>query len=249
MVALFTWIRSLFVVNFVTLILPLQWRYSECHGVSNHQLIHCLLNRLLRPTWKNTSNLRVIGFCEGNPPVTGEFPLQSSSNAGNISICRRHHAQCWFTGTLVTVRLPRCQWSGLMRWELLKCATKKFIHLLFIQHRISWRPRNYCKHWFSKCGVQNISGKGQTWWLQLQHSALDYGYDLVAIVMVAYIRVVSHYICQIWPLSKSRFKMRKKHDLPPVQLVLIRRKSAFIQSPGLTTTKKSYLRNTRPGDR
>ena len=35
---------------------------------------------------KKTSKLRVTGFCEGNSPVTGEFPTQRPSNAGNVYI-------------------------------------------------------------------------------------------------------------------------------------------------------------------
>ena len=31
------------------------------------------------------SQLRVTGLCEGNPPVTGEFPSQRTSNAENVS--------------------------------------------------------------------------------------------------------------------------------------------------------------------
>ena len=44
----------------------LQWRYNEHDGVSNHQPHYCLLNRLFK--------LRVTGLCEGNSPVTGEYP-------------------------------------------------------------------------------------------------------------------------------------------------------------------------------
>ena len=40
---------------------------------------------------KNTSKLRVTGLCEGNSPVTGEFPAQRASNAENVSIWWRHH--------------------------------------------------------------------------------------------------------------------------------------------------------------
>ena len=35
--------------------------------------------------------LRVTGLCEGNSPVTGEFPTQRVSNAENLSIWWRHH--------------------------------------------------------------------------------------------------------------------------------------------------------------
>ena len=41
---------------------------------------------------KKTSKLRVTGLCEGNSPVTGEFPAQRASNAENVSILWRHHA-------------------------------------------------------------------------------------------------------------------------------------------------------------
>ena len=33
----------------------------------------------------------VTGLCEGNSPVTGEFPVQRASNAENVSIWWRHH--------------------------------------------------------------------------------------------------------------------------------------------------------------
>ena len=66
---------------------PLQWRHNERGGVSNHQPRDCLLNRLL----KETSKPRVTGLCEGNSPVTGEFPAQRVSNAENVSIWWRHH--------------------------------------------------------------------------------------------------------------------------------------------------------------
>ena len=69
----------------------LQWRHNVHDGVSNHQPHHCLLNRLSRCRSKKTSKLRVTGLCEGNSPVTSEFPAQMSSNAENVSIWWRHH--------------------------------------------------------------------------------------------------------------------------------------------------------------
>ena len=68
----------------------LQWRHNECCGVSNHQLIGCLLSSLFRRRSKKTWKLRVTGLCEGNPPVTGEFPAQRASHAENVSIWWRH---------------------------------------------------------------------------------------------------------------------------------------------------------------
>ena len=60
----------------------LSHHYSDAimsDGVSNHQLHDCLLNRLFRRRSKKTSKLRVTGLCEGNSPVTGEFPAQTSN--------------------------------------------------------------------------------------------------------------------------------------------------------------------------
>ena len=40
---------------------------------------------------KKISELCVTGLCEGNSPVTGEFPAQRASIAENVSIWWRHH--------------------------------------------------------------------------------------------------------------------------------------------------------------
>ena len=44
---------------------------------------------------RKTSKLRVTGLCEGNSPMTGEFPSQRASNAENVSIWGRHHVEIW----------------------------------------------------------------------------------------------------------------------------------------------------------
>ena len=72
-------------------VVSLQWHHNERDGVSNHQPPDCLRNRLFRPISKKTSKLRVTGLCEGNSPVTGEFPAQRASNTENVSIWWRHH--------------------------------------------------------------------------------------------------------------------------------------------------------------
>ena len=72
--------------------LPLQWRHNGRDGVSNHQPYNCLLDHLFRRRSKKTSKLRVTGLCEGNSPVTGEFPAQMTSNSENVPIWWRHHA-------------------------------------------------------------------------------------------------------------------------------------------------------------
>ena len=60
-------------------------------GVSNHRGIDGLLNRLFWRRSTKTSTFRATGLFEGNPPVTGGFPSQRTSNAENISIWWRLH--------------------------------------------------------------------------------------------------------------------------------------------------------------
>ena len=71
--------------------LPLQWHHNECDGISNHQHLNCLLNRLIRRRSKKTSKLHATGLYEGNPLVTGGFPSQME----NISIWWCHNATYW----------------------------------------------------------------------------------------------------------------------------------------------------------
>ena len=62
-------------------LVALQWRCGERDGVSNHQSNDCLFNSLFRRGSKKTSKLHVTGLCEGNSPVTGEFPALRPSKA------------------------------------------------------------------------------------------------------------------------------------------------------------------------
>ena len=64
----------------------LQWGHDGRDGVSNHHPHDCLLNRVFRRRLKEKSKLRITGLCEGNSPVTGEFPTQRASNPENVSI-------------------------------------------------------------------------------------------------------------------------------------------------------------------
>ena len=69
----------------------LQWRHNGCHSVSNHRRLDCLLKHLFRRKSKKALKLRVTGLCEGNSPVTGEFPAQRASNMENVSIWWCHY--------------------------------------------------------------------------------------------------------------------------------------------------------------
>ena len=55
------------------------------YSISDHWQLNCLFN-MFRLTTKKTAQLHITGPCEGNPPVTGGFPLQSASNTTNISM-------------------------------------------------------------------------------------------------------------------------------------------------------------------
>ena len=77
----------------------LQWRHNGHDGISNHQPHDCLPNRLFRHRSKKTSKLHITGLCEGNSPVTSEFPAQRASNAENVPIWWRHHDYAPLHGT------------------------------------------------------------------------------------------------------------------------------------------------------
>ena len=71
--------------------MALEWCHNEHDGISNKWRLDCLLNCLFKHRSKKASKLRITGLCEGNSPVTGEFPAQRASNAENVSIWWRHH--------------------------------------------------------------------------------------------------------------------------------------------------------------
>ena len=122
-------------------------RHNGRDGVSIHQSHQCLLNRLLRRRSKKTSKLRVTGLCEGNSPVTNEFPVQRSSNAENVSIWWQHHGlwvfwpchkghALYFQHIAIT---HRCQWSSKRRFHdnyLRSCVCTP---VAFV-----WKDVNYC---------------------------------------------------------------------------------------------------------
>ena len=100
----------------------LQWRQSECDGVSNHQP----RNFLFRLSSEKTSKLRVIGLCAGNSPMTVEFPEQRASNAEDVSIWWRHHGNrnvrtyTFQNGALWTMRQGHC---GICEMRLLHSSS------------------------------------------------------------------------------------------------------------------------------
>ena len=58
--------------------------------------------------------LRVTGLCEGNSPVTGEFPAQRVSNVENVSIWWRHNGLFH-----VLITKPRTHYSLQFKYLLI----------------------------------------------------------------------------------------------------------------------------------
>ena len=128
--------------------MSLQWCHNEHDGISNHQPHHCLLNSLFRHRSQKTSKLRVTGLCEGNSPVTGEFPTQMASNVENVSIWWRHHDGCSYKHHVVMSHecLDRVQ-SGVLLSKASNVRGErenKFISLLGDRrHRGPYKPCNH----------------------------------------------------------------------------------------------------------
>ena len=120
----------------------LQWLHNGRDGVWNHQPHHCLFNRLFRCKSKKTSKLRVTGLCEGNSPVTGEFPAQRASNAENVSIWWRHHEPSMVISVpadVPTINVTAPSASVLMIADNISWGTMKNTYDLYNVSTIGWR--------------------------------------------------------------------------------------------------------------
>ena len=105
---------------------PLRWRHNGRDSVSNHQPHHCLPNRLFNKKIQKTWKLRVTGLCAGNSPGTAEFPAQMTSNAENVSIWWRHHANGVSVAPtlarlrqLVKAKVEKMFWKTFETWRYL----------------------------------------------------------------------------------------------------------------------------------
>ena len=83
---------------------------------------------------KQTSKLRVTGFCVGNSPGTGEFPAQLASNAENVSIRWRHHV-CAFQGYVYNKSFVNTT------SEIHGCITTQ---LTYLQCMLDWSLSGHC---------------------------------------------------------------------------------------------------------
>ena len=128
----------------------LQWRHNERDGISNHQRLDCLLNRLFRRTLKKTSKLCVTGLCEGNSPVAGEFPAQRASNAENVPILWRlpvrtsvvhsqydlSHYIHWQKSSIVWMLNSTMRWEGCALFWLVQFQNSRITNNLTIWKHI-----------------------------------------------------------------------------------------------------------------
>ena len=83
---------------------------------------------------RKTSKLRVTGLCEGNSPLTGEFPPQKASNAKNVSIWWRHYG---LAGMPQRKAMSGLQWPKIL-YTLMDDNTVKMTPWL-IQHKQQFR--------------------------------------------------------------------------------------------------------------
>ena len=74
---------------FITLFI--RGKSHERFSVSDHLPLEGLFNSLFEITSEKHQMSTVLVFCEGNPPVTGGFFSQRTSNAGRASISLSHH--------------------------------------------------------------------------------------------------------------------------------------------------------------
>ena len=126
-----------------------------------------------------TAKLRVTGLCEGNSPVTGEFPAQRAGNAENVPIWWRHHdyliTRGQNCGTIIDdnqrqlIRVQIFHWNMLFRLWMLRsnhwcCWTERAtshyliqwwsvsaMHICYIRGR--WASGILCvrKKWLKFC--------------------------------------------------------------------------------------------------
>ena len=78
-------------IHYNAITMPSQWARwrlkSPASGLFTQPLIQTQM--------KENIKLGVTDLCAGNSPVTGEFPAQMASNAGNVSVWWRHHDQTY----------------------------------------------------------------------------------------------------------------------------------------------------------
>ena len=138
---------SHFVSASVCQLIVTQWCHMH-HGHNNDVIMSMTASQITsltivystvysRRRSKKTSKLHVTGLCEGNSPVTDEFPAQRASNAKIVSNWWRHHEidHRWlcdiFLGTNMAF-LPKIVWPIIKNSVHTVCALGSYQTLNFI---------------------------------------------------------------------------------------------------------------------
>ena len=127
----------------------LQWRHNGRHGISTHQQLHGLFNYLLWAISKKYQSSALLALCEGNSPVTGEFPSQRASNAERASIWWRHRDTViiLFGAVLYSCLWTCCTWF-IYSATAAECITfsRYLLIELFSLYPINHAQLNIAKH-------------------------------------------------------------------------------------------------------
>ena len=185
-----------------TPISSLQWRHNEHDGVSNHQCLDCLLNRLSRHRSKKTSKLRVTGLCAGNSPVTGEFPAHW--NGQSRGKCFHLMTSSCSVLSLCYTMLSICD-SNFISFPQLLASVHSALGCLFSQHNTTTRVTG------ARCGSRRcaFTSDGSCWnwnliWVNIKIRLYLHYSDVIMSTMTSQITSVSIVYSTVCPGADQR---------------------------------------------
>ena len=136
---------------------PDTFHYSDAiMGVMASQIISLTIvySTVYSGTDKKTSKLRVTGLCEGNSPVTGEFPTQMASHAENTSIWWHHHKLSTIKTDFHYGHLPR---GVFVNGKVIFCQCQ---HSMSIKKQLTFNTLHFNhSHIILLCGPRDILPK------------------------------------------------------------------------------------------
>ena len=128
---------------------------------------------------KHQGSACVTGLCEGNSPVTGEFPSQRASNMENASLWWCHHE---ILERLQKKRKNVDRWTMYNGWTMDGSASHK---LCWLCQQRSWKScSSYCHQMSIHCSV--------IYWWELQQSAYNFHIH-------CHLQSLEKYTMQYWP--------------------------------------------------
>ena len=108
-------------------------------------------NRLLKCKSKKTPKFHISGLCDGNSPVTSEFPTQRASNTDNVFTLWRHHdLKLFLWNRLEMNSTGSCYWYTKSFSELVEVRHQTFTQISFTMFQCAicryqgqWIDQNY----------------------------------------------------------------------------------------------------------